>query len=180
LIKARPICSDHHEGVPPEGTAVSSSSSPSSPGPSSPTPAPTPATPKRKTGRERRRATRVPLNSSAELIRVPSSSRTAPIKVKVRDVSATGVGIQHTEALPLGEKYVVKESTISRRKNVLFTVVRADQLGENNYSIGLHDTHLMGRDYRVEKRHARTAAMAKLLIIAIVAGGLAAVAWTFV
>lgn len=158
------------------------SPSPSSPPPSSAAaaPAPTSAGAPRKKGRERRRATRVPLNSQAELIRVPSSSRTAPIKVKVRDVSATGVGIQHTAALPLGEKYVVKEATISKRKNVLFTVVRADQIGENNYSIGLHDTHLMGKDYKVEKKHARTAAMAKLLILAIIAGGLVAVAWTFV
>ena len=130
-------------------------------------------------GRDRRRATRVPLDSQAELIRVPSSSRTAPIKVQVKDVSATGVGVMHTEPLPLGGKYVVKEPTISKRKSVLFTVVRADAVGENRYSIGLHDSHLMGKDYKVHKS-SHIGAMAKLLILAIVMGSLLAVAWTFV
>jgi len=111
---------------------------------------------------------------------VPSSSRTAPIKVKIRDVSATGVGVLHTEPLPLGQKYVVKESTtISKRKSVLFTVVRADAIGENIYSIGLHDSHLMGKDYKVEKA-SRVNAMAKLLVLAIVMGSLVAVAWALV
>jgi hypothetical protein len=153
---------------------------------SSPTPtaapqlsiAPAAARPPKK-GRDRRRAKRVPLDSHAELIRVPSSSRTAPIKVKVKDVSATGVGVMHSEPLPLGEKYVVKEPTISKRKSVLFTVVRADAVGENSYSIGLHDSHLMGKDYKVHKP-SHIGAMAKLLILAIVMGCLLAVAWTFV
>jgi hypothetical protein len=148
-----------------------------------PPPSPDPAaaaTLRKKKGQERRLATRFPLDSQAELIRVPSSSRTAPIKVKVKDVSATGVGVTHTEPLPLGEKYVVKEPTISKRKSVLFTVVRSDQVGENYYSIGLHDSHLMGKDYKVSsKKHARAAAMAKLLILAMIMGGLFAV-WTLV
>jgi hypothetical protein len=144
------------------------------------TTAPAAAVAARKKGRERRLATRFPLNSSAELIRVPSSSRTAPIKVKVKDVSATGVGVMYSEPLPLGEKYVVKEPTISRRKSVLFTVVRADQVGENNYSIGLHDTHLMDKDYKVHSvAHTRIVAMAKLLILALIMGGLFAV-WTLI
>jgi hypothetical protein len=152
-------------------TSSSSSTAPAAPA--------APAAPRKK-GKERRLATRFPLNSHAELIRVPSSSRTAPIKVKVKDISATGVGITYTEPLPIGEKYVVKEPTISRRKSVLFTVVRADQIGENNYSIGLHDSHLIGKDYKVHsKKHGRVAAMATLLILALIMGGLFAV-WTLI
>ena len=163
---------------------LSPSPSPSSPEPTAapaapPAPAaPAQAAPRRRKGSERRRATRFPLNSQAELIRVPSSSRTAPVKVKVRDVSATGVGVVHTEPLPLGEKYVVKERTLSKRKSVLFTVVRADPVGENSYSIGLHDSHLMGKDYKVHKR-AHISAMVKLLILALIMGGLFAV-WTLI
>lgn len=160
-------------------SAPASSASPAATPAAAPATAAAPAAPPRKKGSERRRATRFPVNSQAELIRVPSSSRAAPIKVKVKDISATGVGITHTEPLPIGEKYVVKEPTISRRERVLFTVVRADHIGDNNYSIGLHDTHLMGKDYKVEKRaHAHTVAMAKLLILALILGGLFA-AWTF-
>ncbi|MEA2707696.1 MAG: hypothetical protein QOF78_297 [Phycisphaerales bacterium] len=133
-----------------------------------------------KKGKDRRLAQRFPLDSQAELVRCPSSSRTAPIKVKVKDISATGVGVLHTEPLPLGEKYVVKEPTISRRKSVLFTVVRSDQIGEANYSIGLHDAHLMGKDYIVKKRPTgKTSAMAKLLMLAMLMGGLFA-AWMLV
>jgi hypothetical protein len=154
-------------------SAVSAPASPPSPDPAA-------AAPKMKKGQERRLATRYPVNSSAELIRVPSSSRAAPIKVKVKDISATGVGVTHSGPLPIGEKYVVKEPTISKRKSVLFTVVRADQIGENNYSIGLHDSHLMGKDYKVSsKKHARAAAMAKLLVLALIMGGLFAV-WTLI
>ena len=158
-------------------TAAPATTAPDTVAPAAAAPA---AAASRKKGRERRLATRFPLNSSAELIRVPSSSRAAPIKVKVKDVSATGVGVMYSEPLPLGEKYVVKEPTISRRKSVLFTVVRADQVGENNYSIGLHDTHLMDKDYKVHSvAHTRVVAMAKLLILALIMGGLFAV-WTLI
>jgi hypothetical protein len=166
----------------PEVAFVSSSSSPT-PTPS-PAPAPAPGgVPRKKTkkGSERRRATRVPLDAQAELMSVPSSSRTAPIKVKIKDVSATGVGVVHSEPLPLGQKYVVKESTtIAKRKSVLYTVVRADPIGDNSYSIGLHDSHLMGIDYKIEKKSGRVAKMARLLIVAIIMGSLVAVGWTFI
>src|SRR4051812_18086968 len=85
--------------------------------------------PRAKRGAERRRAKRVPIESQAELFRCPSSSRTAPVKVAVRDVSATGVGVLSDEPLPVGQKYVVKEPTIiSKQKSVLYTVVRAERI----------------------------------------------------
>ena len=81
----------------------------------------------------------------------------------------------------------VLEALAARRERVtvelpdgLYTthLVRADPIGENSYSIGLHDTHLMGKDYKVNKR-ARISAMVKLLILALLMGSLFAV-WTVV
>jgi hypothetical protein len=136
-----------------------------------------------KTGRERRRAERKPMQSHAELYRCPSSSRATPLKVAVKDVSATGVGVVHDEPLPVGQKYVVKEPLISQQKSVLYTVVRAERMGADKYSIGLHASHLIdegngGFIHSGESASAgRVNGMAKLLLLAMLFGGLAA-AWT--
>ena len=129
-------------------------------------------------GAERRRARRVPLDSNAELYICPSSTRTAPLKVKMRDVSATGVGVVHTEPLPVGQKYVVKEPTISRTHPALFTVVRAERIADNCYSMGLHASHLLDNRFVHSESGvgvAQTSAMAKLLVLAIFFGCLLAV-----
>ena len=137
----------------------------------------------RRKGAERRRAPRVRLDSEAELVVCPASSRTAPLKVQVRDVSATGVGILHDEPLPLGQKYVVREPTISRLASILFTVVRTDRVGENRYSIGLHASQLLAAQngYVPGEPGAGSAlttnGMAKLLLLAVLLGWLAA-AWS--
>jgi hypothetical protein len=144
-------------------------------------PAATPAPRATKKGSDRRRSPRREVNKTAELIVCPASSRTAPIKVNVRDISSTGVGLIHNEPLPLGQKYVVREpSIIPRSQPCLYTVVRADPAGEGKYSIGLHASHLMGLDAGEKTGRAKTAAMARLLILAILFGGLFAAAWAFI
>jgi len=109
----------------------------------------------------------------------PASSRTAPIRVEVRDVSETGVGILHNEPLRLGDKFVVREPTIGKMKCVLFTVVRAQQIDESHYIIGMHASHLVEEEEAAAKlppsRHARTHSMAKLLTLAMLMGSLLAV-----
>lgn len=95
------------------------------------------------TGSDRRKARRTPMKTTGQLLICPSSSRTAPIPVEFQDVSATGVGIVHSEALRLGQKFVVKEQSLSKRPTLLYTVVRSDRIDEGRYSIGLHATSLM-------------------------------------
>jgi len=134
-----------------------------------------------KKGADRRRSPRREVNKTAELIVCPASSRTAPIKVNIRDISATGVGVIHSEPLPLGQKYVVREpSIIPRSQPCLYTVVRADRVGDGKFSIGLHASHLMGLEVGEKTGRAKTAAMARLLILAMLTGGLIAVAWNFI
>ena len=149
--------------------------------PPAPAAAAAPAPRATKKGSERRRSPRREVNKTAELIVCPASSRTAPIKVNVRDISSTGVGLIHNEPLPLGQKYVVREpSIIPRSQPCLYTVVRADPAGEGKYSIGLHASHLIGLDAGEKTGRAKTAAMARLLILAILFGGLFAAAWAFI
>ena len=119
-------------------------------------------------GRDRRCAKREPLDTRGQLIRCPASSRTAPLDVQFSDQSATGVGIVHHEPLPVGQKYVVKEPSISRRKNVLFTVVRADKLDDARFSIGLHASHLLEDGYvHSERQPVGRKVPVVLLILAI-------------
>ena len=144
-------------------------------------PAPRAMSKTKKKGADRRRSPRREVNKTAELIVCPASSRTAPIKVNIRDISATGVGLMHHEPLPLGQKYVVREpSVIPRSQPCLYTVVRADPVGEGKFSIGLHASHLIGLEVGEKTGRAKTAAMARLLILAILFGVLFAAAWTFV
>ncbi len=120
---------------------------------------------------DRRRAERVPFNTPGELLVCPASSKTVPMKVTVKDASATGVGVIAEEPLPIGQKYVVKEPSLSKRPSVLFTVVRSHALGEGKYLAGLHATHLMrGHEAIVPSRrpsHAKQIAVALVLLVAV-------------
>jgi hypothetical protein len=130
-------------------------------------------------GRDRRVAARKRVDSQGELYLCPASSRTAPLKVVVRDLSATGVGVVYSDPLPMGQKYVVKEPTVSRGKSVLYTVVRSEPLVAGGYAIGLHASHLMDNNggllHSAKGNTPRTSGMAKLLTLAILLGCLAAV-----
>ena len=130
-------------------------------------------------GRDRRVAPRTRVDSQGELFLCPGSSRTAPLKVLIRDVSATGVGIVNPDPLPMGQKFVVKEPTISRGKNVLYTVVRSEPLVAGGYAIGLHASHMMDNNggllHSANGNAPRTRGMARLLTLALLLGCLAAV-----
>ena len=130
---------------------------------------------KKLSGRERRLSPRMPLRTTGQLVICPASPRTAPITVHVSDCSATGVGVIHTDPLPLGQKFVVKEQTISRQKSVLFTVVRSDRIDENRFSIGLHASHLLENAFEHSQRRApqQNVATAALILLTLGAGAAA-------
>ena len=120
---------------------------------------------------ERRRAKRMPLNAPGELLVCPASSKTVAMRVTVKDVSATGVGVIAAEPLPIGQKYVVKEPTISRRQSVLFTVVRSHAIGDGQYLAGLHASNLMrgndARDVRRSSGRGKTLAAVGAILAAV-------------
>lgn len=53
-------------------------------------------------------------------------------------------------------------------------------MGGGKFSIGLHASHLIGLEVGEKTGRAKVAAMARLLIVALVAGGLLAAGWAFV
>ena len=97
--------------------------------------------------RGRRAFERNRMGTSGELVLCPGTSRTQPIPVRVEDCSTTGIGIVHDEPLPRGQKFVIREPTLSNRPSVLFTVVRCDELASGRYSVGLHASHLMSNEF---------------------------------
>ncbi len=132
---------------------------------------------KPKHGRERRKAERFPMNSKGELFVCPATSRTVPIHVDVKDASTTGVGVISPEPLTMGEKYVVKEQTLSRGKRVLYTVVRSQTLNDGRFSVGLHASDLIdGAGRRAAAGGGQNAASRLLFLVLIVGICAAAVA----
>ena len=69
---------------------------------------------------------------------------------------------------------MVKEQTLSKRPTVLYTVVRADPLGDGRYSIGLHASHLMAAHLDGTLYRRRRIPMALWLALIAMAGLVAA------
>src|SRR4051812_31400790 len=90
-------------------------------------------------GQEQRRAPRHRFDPPAQLVPWPASSRTAPIDVWLIDYSATGVGLLHTEALRVGQKFILRQSMVTDESaSCVFTVVRCDPRDDGQYNVGLH------------------------------------------
>jgi hypothetical protein len=122
---------------------------------------------------ERRRAPRRQVNADAELLICPSSSRTAPLDVKLKDISATGGGVTYSEPLPLGQKCVIKASALSAEQSRLYTVVRAHPDGEGSFHIGMHASQLLERSGvpPIGGHHYGAMVTTVLLLLAGAAGG---------
>ena len=134
--------------------------------------------PSRFRGDERRRAPRLRVDAPAELLVCPASSRTVPTAVKLKDVSATGIGVELDSPLPVGQKCVVKTSALPERQSRLYTVVRAYPDGQGKFHVGMHSSQLIAAESsgvgEGAPRHSAAMTML-LLLIAGVAGG----AWYF-
>jgi hypothetical protein len=85
--------------------------------------------PRPKRGAERRRAKRILAEFRWRSCSAARQQSHRAGQGRVRDVSATGVGVISDEPLPVGQKFVVKEPTIiSKQNSVLYTVVRAERI----------------------------------------------------
>jgi hypothetical protein len=114
-------------------------------------------------------------------LRVCGGGRSAPASVRVRDVSATGIGIEYASPLPVGQQCVVKTPTLPSDQSCLYTVVRAVPLAEGAFHIGLHLNGLASDGVRdpAAVGEQRSSAATKL-VIALLLLALAAVAASFV
>jgi hypothetical protein len=95
---------------------------------------------------ERRRAVRVKHQVDAEIVPWKRNRPGVPFTVTIEDFSPTGVGIIHTEALPLGGEFVVK---VPRPENdplaVLLTVVRTKALEDGKFTVGLEISNVLDK-----------------------------------
>jgi hypothetical protein len=124
--------------------ATGTSSTSSAAAPSTPTtpeqqpPQQQPRTVRLADGSEARMAVRIPHRAPAQLMLWPAGPRTAPIDVQVVDYSRVGVGIVAREIILIGQKYVVRESEVTRGSNTcLYQAVRCDRRSDGRYSVGL-------------------------------------------
>ena len=139
-----------------------------------------PRTAKPRQARERRGAPRMRVDAPAELRLCPATSRTTPVRVKVSDVSSTGLGILHESPLPVGQKCVVKTPTLPSDQACLYTVVRAVPLGAGAFHIGLHLSQLIdGLGFAALPPVKKPAGLATKLAIALLILALAGVAASF-
>lgn len=122
---------------------------------------------------ERRRAPRREVNADAELLICPASTRSAPLDVKLKDISATGVGVTYSAPLPVGQKCVVKASALPSDQSRLYTVVRAHPDGEGSFHIGMHSSQLMDQNQvpSIGSNHHGATIAAVLLLLIGAAGG---------
>jgi len=104
--------------------------------------------------------------SQARLTLCPAPRRPVPIEVTVEEYSETGIGIIHSNPLPIGQTYVVEEPAITSGGSQLYTVVRAEPQPPE-WRIGLskastladpiedHVTHVESERRRHEQRNRR-------------------------
>ena len=92
-------------------------------------------------GADRRAAERKSIHAEGELRSCAQFTRTQPMTVKVCDVSASGVGIIHSEPLPPGAQYVVKQASFTPEQPRLYTVARTTVKRDGSFVIGLQASH---------------------------------------
>jgi len=95
---------------------------------------------------DRRKAIRVP-HCAPFVLRPLSANSTAggaaaacqPVTVVLQDLSATGLGIIHSDPLTLGDRYEVpleRQAAGAAAQSLVCTVVRCERLDDGLYSIG--------------------------------------------
>jgi hypothetical protein len=95
---------------------------------------------------ERRRAARVKHQVDAEIVPWKRNRPGVPFTVTIEDFSPTGVGVVHSEPLPMESDFVVK---IPRPESdplaVLLTVVRNKPLEDGKFIVGMEISNVLDK-----------------------------------
>ena len=95
---------------------------------------------------ERRRDFRVKHRVDAEICPWQRGTQGDPFQVRIEDFSPGGVGLIHSEPLPLDTEYLIKVPRLNMADLVvLFTVRRCLPLEEGSYHVGLELSSVMDR-----------------------------------
>jgi hypothetical protein len=87
---------------------------------------------------EKRKSPRVGLSGKMTIMPLPPAKNCKPVLVPVRDLSATGIGILHSEDLQMGQQFnlVLKSERTAKTRVILCTVRWSLLAGPDMYSIG--------------------------------------------
>ena len=86
---------------------------------------------------DRRRTVRVPHRASFDIRPLLNDGMGTAITVILQDLSVSGVGVLHSQALEMGQQYQIPlERNFGESLSLICTVVRCEQLDEGLYSIG--------------------------------------------
>ena len=87
---------------------------------------------------ERRRAARITRKVATQMVPWQVGRAATPFGVIIEDISETGVGIIHSEALEEGAKYLLTvPRAASKPVTIQCEVVRCERRGEHSFNIGL-------------------------------------------
>jgi hypothetical protein len=115
-------------------------------------------------GANRRKTPRIQKNGNVRIIECEHGILQRPVTVKIRDVSATGIGIFHNKPIAEGKQFIVELAADTAsgggNKSLLYTVKRCSSTG-GIYSIGCELTSVL-RTERVPSDPAGAAAAAAL------------------
>jgi hypothetical protein len=103
---------------------------------------------------EKRRSPRVGLRATATMIHCTGSGANArQHEVNLRDLSAEGIGLTHTEPLRTGT-YVLISFTraVGEVLRVLYRVAHCERLGERSYAIGARLDRVLTPEDAVKRR----------------------------
>lgn len=92
---------------------------------------------------ELRSAPRVGMRERLLVIFHPEDQGSRAVETWVRDMSASGIGIIHSQAVPHGARFIVQFPARSgKRLSVLYSVAHCEQLASNLYSVGARLVHI--------------------------------------
>jgi hypothetical protein len=113
-------------------------------------------------GANRRKTPRIQKNGNVRIIECEHGILQRPVTVKIRDVSATGIGVFHNKPIAEGKQFVVElaDGAGGANKSLLYTVKRCSNTG-GIYSIGCELTSVL-RTERVPTDPAGAAAAAAM------------------
>jgi hypothetical protein len=123
--------------------------------------------------KDRRRSLRIRRKVSTQMTPWTVGTAAVPFGVIIEDISETGVGIVHSEAIELGKKFLL---TVPRRYHgplvIECVAVRCEPRGHNLFSIGMESAHKIEHVEQTKATMRLTSKQTRMLFLAFGVVGL--------
>ena len=127
---------------------------------------------------DRRRSLRVTFRADAQIAPWRRNKAGEPFPVRIEDFSPSGVGVIHTESLPLGAEFMLRVPRPDLPElAVLLAVVRCKPLEDGTFHVGMELSNLvdqtnMGDFYNSLQQRRLTSRRTRLLLLTLGVFGL--------